>query len=158
MCLCYLFSAKTAWQLVNRKTDFYQKTNRFESRIGMLYSVACVHLSCYRWTPWHYSSDFLSSFVTTNISCRVANWPVRQNRAVDRAWRPVVERRSSEILSTQLTDDGPVYHALSVLHCGAKLITRFDDRYHPDSRYALANFSKSRVWSIKPAQFIHPFR
>ena len=25
----------------------------------------------------------------------------------------VVERRSSEILSTQLTDDGPVYHALS---------------------------------------------
>jgi len=30
MCLCYLFSAKTAWQLVNRKADFY-KTNRFES-------------------------------------------------------------------------------------------------------------------------------
>ena len=35
MCLCYLFSAKTAWQLVNRKADFLQnvfyKTNRFES-------------------------------------------------------------------------------------------------------------------------------
>ena len=24
MCLCYLFSAKTAWQLVNRKADFLQ--------------------------------------------------------------------------------------------------------------------------------------
>jgi len=30
MGLCYLFSAKTAWQLVNRKAHFY-KTNRFES-------------------------------------------------------------------------------------------------------------------------------
>jgi len=24
-CLCYLFSAKTAWQLVNRKADFFTK-------------------------------------------------------------------------------------------------------------------------------------
>jgi len=31
MCLCYLFSAKTAWQLVNRKADFFYKTNRFAS-------------------------------------------------------------------------------------------------------------------------------
>ena len=34
MCLCYLFSAKTAWQLVNRKADFFTKridSNRFES-------------------------------------------------------------------------------------------------------------------------------
>ena len=31
MCLCYLFSAKTAWQLVNRTADFFYKTNRFES-------------------------------------------------------------------------------------------------------------------------------
>ena len=30
MCLCYLFSAKTAWQVVNRNADFLQ-TNRFES-------------------------------------------------------------------------------------------------------------------------------
>ena len=29
----------------------------------------------------------------------------------------------------QLTDDGPVYHALSVHLSQAKLITRFDDRY-----------------------------
>jgi len=28
MCLCYLFSAKTALQLVNRKADFFYKTNR----------------------------------------------------------------------------------------------------------------------------------
>ena len=49
----------------------------------------------------------------------VANWPARQNRAVDRAWRSlrqttVVERRSSEVLSTQLTDDGPIYRAVNV--------------------------------------------
>jgi len=25
MCLCYSFSAKTAWQLVNRKADFFTK-------------------------------------------------------------------------------------------------------------------------------------
>ena len=36
----------------------------------------------------------------------------------------MVERRSSEILSTQLTDDGPVYHALGVHLSRAKLITR----------------------------------
>jgi len=36
MCLCYLFSAKTAWQLVNRKADFFTKridSNRFAQRI-----------------------------------------------------------------------------------------------------------------------------
>ena len=38
-----------------------------------------------------------------------------------------------------MTDDGPVYHALSVHLSRAKLITRFDDRY------AVANFSKSGV-------------
>ena len=31
MCLCHLFSAKTARQLVNRKADFFYKTNRFKS-------------------------------------------------------------------------------------------------------------------------------
>ena len=52
----------------------------------------------------------------------------------------MVERRSSEVLSTSLTDDGPVYHALSP----AKLITPFDDRY------AVAKFCKSGVWSKVP--------
>jgi len=36
MCLCYLFSAKTARQLVNRKADFFTKridSNRFAQRI-----------------------------------------------------------------------------------------------------------------------------
>ena len=51
----------------------------------------------------------------------------------------MVERRSSEVLSTYLTDDGPVYHALSAHLSRAKLITRFDDRY------AVAKFSKSGV-------------
>jgi len=31
MCLCYVFCAKTAWQLVNRKADFFYKTNRLDS-------------------------------------------------------------------------------------------------------------------------------
>jgi len=34
-----------------------------------------------------------------------------------------------EVLSTSLTDDGPVYHALSAHLSRAKLITCFDDRY-----------------------------
>ena len=68
------------------------------------------------------------------------------DRIVDRARRSaqqttVVEHRSSEVLSTQLTDDGPVYYALSVHLSRAKLITRFDDQY------AAANFSTSRDWS-----------
>jgi len=56
----------------------------------------------------------------------------------------MVERRSSEVLSTQLTDDGPVYHALSVHLCRAQLITRFDDLY------AVAKFSKSGIWLKVP--------
>jgi len=36
----------------------------------------------------------------------------------------MVEHRSSEVSSTQLTDEGPVYHALSVHLSGAKLTTR----------------------------------
>jgi len=43
-----------------------------------------------------------------------------------------------------LTDDGPVYHALSVHLSRAKLITRFDDRY------AVAKFSTSEVWDKVP--------
>ena len=53
----------------------------------------------------------------------------------------MVERRSSEVLLTSLTDDGSVYHALSVHLSPAKLISRFDDRY------AVAKFSKSRLCS-----------
>ena len=41
----------------------------------------------------------------------------------------MVERRSSEVLSTQLTDDVPVYHAVSVQLSPAKSTIRFDDRY-----------------------------
>ena len=51
----------------------------------------------------------------------------------------MVERRRSKVLSTKLTDDGPVHHALSVHLSRAKLITRFDDRY------AVAKFSKCRL-------------
>ena len=54
--------------------------------------------------------------------------------------KPAVERRSSDVLSTQLIDDGPVGHALSVHLRRAKLITRYDDRP------IVAKFLKSRVW------------
>jgi len=40
-----------------------------------------------------------------------------------------VNRPSSEVLSTLLTDDGSVYHALSVHLSRAKLVTCFDHRY-----------------------------
>ena len=56
----------------------------------------------------------------------------------------VDDRRSSEVLSTQLIDDGPVYYALSVHLCRAKSITRFDDRS------AEAKFSQSRLWDKVP--------
>jgi len=42
----------------------------------------------------------------------------------------VVERRSSEVLSTQLNDDGPVYYALSVHLSQAKLIARSTIHYY----------------------------
>jgi len=43
-----------------------------------------------------------------------------------------------------LTDDGPVYHTLSVQLSRSKSITRLD------ARYAVAKFSKSRVWNKVP--------
>ena len=45
-----------------------------------------------------------------------------------------------------MTDNGPVYHVLSVHLCRAKLIKRFDDRY------AVAKFSKSGVWDKVPKE------
>ena len=45
--------------------------------------------------------------------------------------------RASELLSTKLTNDGPVYHALSV-H-----LSRADSTF--DDRYTVAKFSKSGV-------------
>jgi len=47
-----------------------------------------------------------------------------------------------------LTDDGPVYYALSVRLSRAKLTARFDDRY------AVVKFFKSRVWSKIPNALI----
>ena len=62
---------------------------------------------------------------------------VLQTELDDHAWwTTVVERRSSEVLSTELTDDGPVCHALSVHLRRAKSITRFE---------AEEKFSKSGV-------------
>ena len=51
----------------------------------------------------------------------------------------MVERGSSEVLPTQMTDNGPVYHAWSVQLSRAKLIAR-----------AVAKYSKSRVWRKVP--------
>jgi len=51
MCLCYLFSEKTAWQLVNRKADFLQnesiwidshnESNRIDSNRELECSTVC---------------------------------------------------------------------------------------------------------------------
>jgi len=58
---------------------------------------------------------------TPQQASAVANWPVRQKSCCRQSsticainYNTVVERRSSEVLSTQLTDDSPVFHALSV--------------------------------------------
>jgi len=56
----------------------------------------------------------------------------------DHCGKPAVDHRRQQVLSTQLTDDGPVYHAWSVHLC------RFHDRY------AEAKFSRSGVWSKVP--------
>ena len=91
----------------------------------------------------------------------------------------MVERRSSEVLSTHLTNDGPVYHARSrSVHLGrAKSITRFDGRHvkatfsmsrvlekFPERKVLLfltiKNFllTQCRIGGVpKPAQFIQPF-
>ena len=64
---------------------------------------------------------------------------VLQTELDDYCDKLVVDRLSSEVLSTQLIDAGPVYHALSVHLSRAKLITHFNNRY------AVAKFSKSGV-------------
>jgi len=45
-----------------------------------------------------------------------------------------------------VTDDELVYQALSVHFCRAKLITHFDGQICCDGQYAVAKYSKSRVW------------
>jgi len=94
----------------------------------------------------------------------------------------LVDRRSSEVLSTQLTDDGPVYHALSVHLSLAKLITRFDDRYavakifmsgvrekvpegstlnyfwrYPNFLTTQCRIGGRKLTCRKPARFVYPF-
>jgi len=60
MCLCYLFSAKTAYQLVNRKADFFYKTNRFESiRIA-------------NWNALQHTTQLIESPVTAGVNWRRA--------------------------------------------------------------------------------------
>jgi len=51
--------------------------------------------------------------------------------------------RASEVLSTSLTNDGPVYHALSVHLSRAKLTAR-------STIDAVAKFSKSGVYGKVP--------
>jgi len=76
MCLCYLFSAKTAWQLVNRKADFFYKTNLFES-----------------------------IRITNRIeSIRIANWNALEYTALERYdYRPSSQTSTSILETTQPT-------------------------------------------------------
>jgi len=47
MCLCYLFSAKTAWQLVNRKAIFLQNESiRITNRIDSNRELECSSQYC----------------------------------------------------------------------------------------------------------------
>ena len=85
MCLCYLFSAKTAWQLVNRKADFFYKTNRFESicitnrfesRIEMLCTRPTARSSCAAtcFTAANVGSATLSSDIGSWTQTRLMIW------------------------------------------------------------------------------------
>ena len=62
----------------------------------------------------------------------------------DHCYKLVDERRSSEVLSTQLTDDGPVNHALNV-H-----LPRAKSQTHCDDRYVEAKISRCIVWDKVP--------
>ena len=64
----------------------------------------------------------------------IAKRPARWNWAVDTEIddycdKLVVNSRSSEVLSTELTNDSAVYHALSVHLSRAKSLTHSNDRY-----------------------------
>jgi len=78
---------------------------------------------------------------TTTIANKVKQVSATQrNYALDRAWWLLWSRSdqlwSSEVLSTSLADNSPVYHALKS--------TSFDDRL------IVAKFSQSGVWDTVP--------
>ena len=57
MCLCYLFSAKTAWQLVNRNADFFSENEsiRLTNRIDSNRELECSTLyPRYNFNIWRY--------------------------------------------------------------------------------------------------------
>jgi len=68
MFLCYLFSAKTAWQLVNRKADFFYKTNPFESIRVTNRTKSIRELECSRQQEGHPACKELSGGVLAWLS------------------------------------------------------------------------------------------
>jgi len=64
-CLCYLFSAKTAWQLVNRKADFFYKTNRFES-IRITNRIESIRIANWNALLWIKSTKKLVAVATSS--------------------------------------------------------------------------------------------
>jgi len=69
MCLCYLFSAKTAYQLVNRKADFFYKTNRFES-IRITNRIESIRIA--NWNALQHITQLIESPVTAGVNWRQA--------------------------------------------------------------------------------------
>ena len=129
--VCRTLKVNAKWSNVDTQQAQLSPTDRAMRRV------------CWNLANCHATVQKLLVRQVLNQVSAVANWPARQNRAVDSTWRSVrwtivVERRTS------LTDDGPVYHALSVHLSRAKLITRVDDRY------AVAKFSSSGVWDKVP--------
>ena len=52
---------------------------------------------------------------------------------MDHCDKLAVDRRTRrQVLSTQLTDDGPVYHAVNIHPCRANSLAHFNDRYRSD--------------------------
>jgi len=86
MCLCYLFSAKTAWQLVNRKADFFYKTNWFESiRIANWNALATA------WVHLHW----LRAVYNTITSAAALHFSLAANRTVHWIKMPVLTYNST---------------------------------------------------------------
>jgi len=109
MCLCYLFSAKR--QLVNRKADFFYKTNRFESiritnriysnrelecstlcdppqpRLTSFHYVTCM--SCRRWTRATTMSAEIDQLFRNSFS---AVKPTAASLPALGTWAPAAER------------------------------------------------------------------
>jgi len=76
MCLCYLFSAKTARQLVNRRADFFCKTNIFES-IRITNRIESIRIA--NWNALVRMPTPVANFPPVSSGDSVGLWPVKHD-------------------------------------------------------------------------------